>query len=325
MPRTARPRSSTRRISPPSPKSRDQFRILLATAGGSDSRSAIQMAATLASRLPAQVTAVTVVSPFPHLVVTGLEAAPPAVIDEHNRSKSIAQVRRQLASVPGTADWKIESMLGWPADAIPMAASKLNASLIIIGHRRHHFMDRFIGAETAVAMARHTRVPMLIIPPGHTTPPTHAVAAIDFTPSSIAAAQLAARLLGPAGRLTLAHASLLARATAEPGTLLDVYAAGAKAKLADIAREIHSETGVTVDCEVVDGEIASTVLDYAKRSRDTLLAIGSHTHGLVERLMMGSVRTEVVRHISQAVLIVPMLTELPSVGDESKRPRVRRQ
>jgi len=324
MPRTASRRAVPRRASPPSPRPRDGFRILLATAGGADSRSTIQLTASLAMRLDASVSAVSVVSPFPRVAIAGLHVAPPVVIDDHNRLKSIAQVRRQLGSIPGTDDWKVDSMLGWPADAIPIAASRLDASLIVIGHRRHHVMDRFIGAETAVSMARHTRVPLLIVPPGHATMPTHAIAAIDFTPSSMRAARLAARLVGPAGRLTLVHASLLARATAEPGTLLDVYAAGAKAKLSEIAREIHGDTGITVACEVLDGEITATIIEYAKHTRNALLAVGSHTHGVIEHLMMGSVRTDVVRHVTQPVLIAPMATENPSVADETRRAPVRR-
>jgi nucleotide-binding universal stress UspA family protein len=53
------------------------------------------------------------------------------------------------------------------------------------------------------------------------------------------------------------------------------------------------------------GTPAEALLDYAEETRCDLIAAGSAHHGRVERWMVGSVSTELVRDGRRSVLIVP--------------------
>ena len=288
---------------------RGAFRILVATAGDPESRAAIALTAALAPRLHATVGVVTVVIPFPHRAALDYRAAPPPVIDEDNRRAAIDEVKAQVRAVRGASKWQIDSALGWPAETIPLAASKTAASLIVIGAGEHGFLDRLLGSETAVGIARRTRVPVLAVPTKAHGLPTHALAAVDFTDSSIDAARLAARLLGVGGHLTLLHSSMFVDDVPEAGSLVDLYTAGAHAKLEQLAETIHRETRVSVDTLVVHGEVVASILEQVKRLKCGLLAIGGHAMSLLDRLMLGSVRSKVLRRAPCPVLIAPTIID----------------
>ncbi len=315
MPRT-RNRAARRPITAPrSPRAsrapRATFRILLATAGDPESRAAIALTASLASRLHATVGVVTVVIPFPHRVAFEFQMAPPAVLDEDNRRAAVDDVKAQLRSVQGAGKWQVDSALGWPAETIPLAATKTAASLIVMGAGEHGFLDRLVGSETAVSIARRTRVPVLAVPAKTRGLPTHALAAVDFTESSMAAAWLAARLLGPGGHLTLLHSSMFVDELPDAGSVVDLYTAGAHAKLGRLAESIHRETRVPVDTLVVHGEVVATILEQVKRLKCSLIAIGGHAMSLLDRFMLGSVRSKVLRRAPCPVLIAPTMAESP--------------
>lgn len=308
------PRTRTRAAKQPITATRGRrttFRVLVATAGDEESRAAIAFTSALAPRLHATVDVLTVVVPFPHRISTGFTVAPPPVIDEDNRQAAVAEVRAQLRSVRGTGKWRLDSALGWPAETIPIAAARTRASLIVIGAGDHGFIDRLVGSETAVGIARRTHVPVLAVPAKTRGLPTNALAAVDFTDSSIASARLAARLLGTGGRLTLLHSSMFIANAPDAGSFVDVYTAGAEAKLARLADEIHHETRISVDTLVVPGQVVPTILGQVKRLKCGLLAIGGHAMSLLDRMMVGSVRAKVLRRAPCPVLIAPASEEPP--------------
>lgn len=306
MTHTTAPRTRRRAVRDDSPP----MRILVATAGQPDTEGAITVASLLARRTHALVDVLTVVAPFPHLAPAALRFAPPAVMDEENRREAFDTVRAQIAAAHHGDSWRVYAEVGWPADTIVDAARKWGATLIVAGMGRHGAIDRFIGSETAVSIAHRANVPVLVVPEDITRLPVNAAAAIDFTPSSAAAARLAATLLAPTGVLTLVHASMLAKATVDPGTLMDVYTTGARDKLVALGGEITAQTGRKVAVRLTEGPVADALLAAAEADHFDLIALGSHERGLIDRLLMGSVRTRVLRHARVPVLVTP---ELPSV------------
>jgi nucleotide-binding universal stress UspA family protein len=281
------------------------YQILVATAGEPESLGAIHIALALARRKRARIHVLAVTTPFPHGAPSVFAVAPPVQVDESNRRATLEQARSQLATVRGTKDWAARAVVGWPADCIVDTGTRWPASLIVVGAGKHGSFDRLIGSETAVKVVRRSTVPVLVVPQDVRHLPKRAVAAIDFADSSINAATLAASLLGPDGVLVLLHASTLIKEDPKPGTLMDIYTAGAVEKLDDVCARVHRETRREVHGMVVGGAIVDRLLSYVESAGCDLLALGGHDLGVIDRFLLGSVRASVLRHAPCAVLIAP--------------------
>src|SRR4051794_21018936 len=188
-----------------STSNRQQTRLLVATAGEPESQGALSLAAELAARDRAAVVALGVARPFPHGVAGALSLKPPVMIDEESRLDLLDRVRRTTASIKGSTKWEKRALVGIPDDAINDAARTWRATLIILGIGRHSRVDRVFGSETAVAVARKAAIPIVAVPSRVRSLPKRALAALDFTPASMAAAIRAASLLAPDGELVVAH------------------------------------------------------------------------------------------------------------------------
>lgn len=292
------PRIQTARASHVSHAPTHPYRIVVASAGEPASLGAIRVALALARRASASVHVVAVATPFLHV------AAAAAAGDDMRRA-TVEAVGRQLATVAGTAHWEVDATVGMPADCIVDAAESWPASLIIVGIGEHGAAARLFGSETAVAIVKQSTIPVLAVPQDAHDLPTCAAAAIDFTEASIDAATLAATLLGPNGVLTLVHASMLIKSDPEPGSLPDVYTAGARDKLEELCAQIHRDAQRQVRSLVVNGDIAKALLSFVERERCDLLALGGHEQGLLDRVLFGSMRTTLLRRARCIVLVAP--------------------
>jgi nucleotide-binding universal stress UspA family protein len=281
------------------------FRIVVATAGDADSVGALWMASKLASHRSASVLALGVSTPFPHAMTPMLNASSPASIDEGGRLDMLADVGTALAEVPGTALWNKRAMVGWPADVIDSTATSWNASLIVIGLGRHGRKERLFGTETAVAVLKHARVPVLAVSAQARELPRRVCAAIDFTPASLSAATLAASMVPMDGTVFLVHACAFKGVKNQPGDLVDLYRTGARSKLDAAVAAIRKHVRCRVEGTMIDGEPSESILGYAQRKRCDLIALGGHEQGLMDRILLGSVRTRVLRGANCSVLIAP--------------------
>ena len=286
------------------------FRILVASSAEPSSLGAIRLATALAKRRSASVHALIAATPFPHTIASVFAVAPPVLVDDDNRRTALEQLRRQLATVRGTREWTMRASSGFASDAILDAACRWPASLVVMGRGEHGTLDRFLGSETAVKVATHATVPVLAVPAEARDLPMRAVAAVDFSESSIAAAMLAATLLGPNGTLTLLYASpLIVDEEAPPGTLTDLYTLGARDRLAAVALDIHRRTKRPVQSAVATGSIVDRLLDYVDANECDLITLGGHEPTLLERVLVGRVRARVLRATSCCVLVVPPAKE----------------
>lgn len=284
------------------------YRILVGSSGDSSSLGAIRIAHILARRRSAIVHSLAVVEPLPHRRPAVLDLAPPALLDEDTRRAALEMLRGQLATVRGTRDWTIRATMGWPVERIIDAAARWPASLVIVGMGDHGVMDRLIGSETALRITKGSTVPVLVVPETADSLPSRAVAAIDFTESSIAAAMVAATLLGANGTLTLIHASPLVSDEPAPGGMVDLCTAGAIEKL-DSARDfIHGKTRRQIRSEILHGEVVPTLLEFATDTDCDLIALGGHDDNVFTRMMLGSVRAKILRQANCAVLVAPPRT-----------------
>jgi nucleotide-binding universal stress UspA family protein len=141
----------------------------------------------------------------------------------------------------------------------------------------------------------------------------HVLIATDGSQFSIEAAQRAAQLLRPAD-----HVTLLSVLTEVPGDDAggfegSVYSAGEqealwKQELAEAGEELERTaaalTSTAVDKRIEVGDVSGTVCKIAAELNVDVIVVGSHGRGAIERLLLGSVSDQIVRHAPCPVLVV---------------------
>ena len=144
------------------------------------------------------------------------------------------------------------------------------------------------------------------------------VLAVDGSPPSVRAVEVCAALAAALGaHVTVIHVSVdplmivppvaPTEAMITPPLLMDealreAEAAG-EAALARAAQTLRGQ-GVTVTTRQARGPVGRRVVDAAIEIAADLIVVGSHGHGRLEELLLGSVSDAVARHARCSVLIV---------------------
>ena len=146
----------------------------------------------------------------------------------------------------------------------------------------------------------------------------HVLLATDGSPSSIAAAQRASELLRPADQVTLLH--VVSEAPGNETTGLETPGLGTSAvlpgnvdavwerEMADAAAEIDRTaarlTSTNIHKRIEIGDVGGTVCRVAEELRVDVIVVGSHGRGAIERFLLGSATSQIVRHAPCPVLVV---------------------
>ena len=278
-------------------------RLLLAVHGGTSADGAVHVARLLRARTGASIEAVAVLEPLP-IFDYGYG---PVYIPDPNTEDALAdqlqaQAEKQLARC-GLAGVALSVLRGHRTATIVDLAKARSADLIVVGAGPHHFADRALGGETALQLAQHASTPVLAVPAGMRTLPRRALVAIDFSPSSAAAARLATSLLTEGDTLELAHVAAAAQIGAV--VLGPARMGEAENRMEQFAAELNVPTGIQLTTRVFGGEPTRTLLDVATQTHAEIIALGSHGYGLWQRVLLGTVSSRVLRLASCAVLIYP--------------------
>jgi len=130
--------------------------------------------------------------------------------------------------------------------------------------------------------------------------PATVVAAIDFSPSSVRAAAVALSLMVAPARLFLAHVESSSPSSDGSGIRLQ---SDAERRLRDVAQTLDVPDRVVVETLVLNGAPAQSISELADRVGADLIAAGSHGHNPMERFVLGSVSTALVRNTTYPVLV----------------------
>jgi len=291
--------------------------VLLATDGSPSAVAAAHVAHALATEHHAVVHVVSVVdthaAPIPPPLDVALGMGDAIAGTELHREQE-ASVRAELsATLGGPIAWPVRTMLGTPAAAILKEAHRIGAALIIVGLRRHGRLIRALNDETALSVMRAAACPVLGVVAEMTELPRRLLAAVDFSAGSLAALRAGRAVAGPDATVVLAYVNAM------NGFLLDegqatIHRLGVDAGFAKLAREL-SDDGVTFDRVVLHHgppqSPAQALLECADEVRADLITAGSVQHGRLDRWMVGSVSTELVRDGRRSVLIVPPRRSAP--------------
>jgi len=218
-------------------------------------------------------------------------------------------VRRRLAEALGaTAKWSLDIRFGSPAREIARAAQEVDATFVVVDSAPRHGVRHVVSGARALQIVGRSPCPVLSVAPSYAFPPSTIVAAIDFSPPSIRAAQAALLFAGDRTRMILVHAPLpihllqVARDTA--GALFGgdpaEYLARARAEL-----DPFVPPGATIETRVIEGSVVRGVLALAESEQADLIAVGTHGPGAVERFFVGSVAAGLLHNVARPVLVAP--------------------
>lgn len=278
--------------------------VIVATDGREQSDAALIAGGFLAGNSDA-LRVVSVLKPMPIVSPEAQVAASPD-FEAGRRAHAKRAVRDQMTRVWQDGEGiDIELHDGDPASTIARVAHDANASMIVAGLGRHSVMDRLFGDETALRLVRVAAVPVLAASHKFTQAPRRIVVAIDFSETSLRAARLALDVATSSATIYLAHVA------PRDSTLYDWTGGGSSYKqdageaLQRMREQLRVPPGTIVQRVLLQGDPATELLAFATSVNADLIATGSHGHGFVARMLIGSVTTRILRCSICSVLTVP--------------------
>ena len=280
--------------------------IVAGVDGSKESVAALNTAAAIVRNRRCPLHVVTVLQPFPtYHLNPGVEKSRENVNELRAalRDSELSQIIRALEPAD---DWTHEAVIGSPARELTTIAERRGAELLVVGRHRHGAIDRVLGGETTLQVMRRSSVPVLAVDSDLETAHT-VVAAVDFSRSSIRAAKAGLSLMGTSGTLYM----VLVEPPAE--LLPNGFALPEEAQIAsDLATSFRrvvdglgKHPGILAEPVVLGGRPVSALVQFAERVGADVIATGSHGHGKVERFLLGSVSTGIVRNANCGVLVTP--------------------
>ena len=278
---------------------------ILVAAADRGAEPVLRTAAWLASFLARRVKLVSVLHTAPVIHWAG---APPEISVETDVERAQAlrglldgTLRRIFGRHP---DWQVDVVRGDPARLIASAARECGASLIVMGLGRHRPIDRLLGAETTLATVRTAEAPVLALCGEMHRPPEKVVIATDFSATCANAVRQVLPLLSPHATLVFAHVWQSSQMEAEFAND-DEYRRQLPARFCRFIATLQLPTSITVRQEILEGSTAERVLDLADIVMADLIVAGRHGRGALERLLVGSVATRLLRGSTRSVFLTP--------------------
>ena len=290
--------------------------IVVAVSGDNDAASPVRITAALERRYGSRVSAIQVLDTSDLPLLTPLPAAftfARELIGDAPYAKDASARRQQFSDWLGAVNtWPVHIAVGAAAYEIERYAEREGAALIVMGLRHHGVVDRMLRDETTLTVARRARAAVLGIAPSLWGLPHRAVVGVAFGPASIRAARAALQLLAAPSasdpsllRLVYVDRSGVEGAHEDTAGEQLIKHLGIEAAFEQLVRELEVPPAIHVDCVTRHGPIAEELLACAEHSRADLIAVGSLRHERLERWILGSVTTEIVRDGRCSVLVIP--------------------
>lgn len=275
--------------------------------GGKDPDSVLRTARALGPALAAEVVAVSVLTPLPVAIPGQTAWMIPPDLEEERLGECTSELASRLDALNGAAkSWTSKVVRGWPAGVIPDLAREQHAALIIVGMGRHRPLDRLFGAETALRTIQRAPCPVLVVHRDHVGPFRDVVIATDFSPASLAAAQAAMPMLDSAATIHIVHVWQPSDAYDPRKAAADqAYVRSLPESFRRFTELLSVPAGATLKTVTREGGAAERVLDYAESHHADLVTAGRHGRSLLQRILVGSQTSAMVRAAERSLLIAP--------------------
>ncbi|MCW5774504.1 MAG: universal stress protein [Rhodospirillaceae bacterium] len=243
-------------------------------------------------------------------VVHVVEGELPVALVARRRDEASQIVAAELSALQPRLKVELTLETGDPYAAILQCAKSVDADLIVLGrHRARPLVDLFVGT-TVERVIRLGALPVLVVRNRVSGPYASAVAAVDFSPASTRALEIA-RAVAPRAALTLAHAyhipfvGFLGSAQDRKAER-DMH----ERRLAQLLAELGKPTGKRqmrlAPPVMKEGEVARVIAGAARKTGAELLVLGTHGKSAVAAAVLGSLATAFLNDPPCDVLAVPM-------------------
>jgi nucleotide-binding universal stress UspA family protein len=237
--------------------------------------------------------------------------------EQHYKAFLKTQMQAMVAGVSASQRIVPRAAAGAPEEVLSACAAELNADLIVVGASRRGTVWRRLVGGCADRTIRVARCPVLVSRMPLSLAGARVLFATDLSAYSVAiheqAMKTVAPLLVPGGkaRSVLVLAGMPMVASSQERTLLESVARH------ELDRFLGERTSspLGVEPSVRFGDPARQILNEVESWGADLLVIGSRGRSGLERLLVGSVSTEVIGGAGVNVLIVP-----PHSGETENRP-----
>jgi nucleotide-binding universal stress UspA family protein len=276
--------------------------ILLAADGTGRSNAPITAAGMIARRLGAPLHGIAVIEPREAAVHTRHPTSSP--VDDRDREGIETLARERIHAVLGAgAPDALVCREGTIARVVADQATRIRASLVVIGGISQRTVLRGIAGERAQELIRLAGCPVLAVHPDLEGLARCVVVGMDFSPASVLAAQAALLALADGGRLILVHIAGDPRARhptdAELRKRNDLMTR-VEAMLAP-----HRPEGARIEMMSTTGPVAERLLGVADGASAELIAIGTHAATGEPRPYNGSVAAIALHTAGRSVLVHP--------------------
>ena len=189
---------------------------------------------------------------------------------------------------------------------ITRAAREAKGAMIVLGIGRHRPLDRLLGAETALHTVRQADCPVLAVPRSFVARPSAVVVGVDFSNACRHAVECMLPVIHERATVHLVHVW-------QPFDIAeewymkqdDAYRRELPARFKSLIESLALPATMRVKTEAREGNTAERLLDFAAAHHGELIVVGRHGRDVVERLLVGSVTTRVLRGAACAVLVAP--------------------
>ncbi|MFL5619178.1 MAG: universal stress protein [Gemmatimonadaceae bacterium] len=240
-------------------------------------------------------------------------AADVPALPEHYHAEERAAIVELLEARLSRTQWRhgtsqrVDLVEGPAVLSVTDVARERGAHAIVVGTGQHGALGRLVYGERAVQIARLSDRPVIVVPPNAVAGPvSEAIVAVDFRPASLRAARFAIDLLADGGRLTLVHVKSAVNLREESaGWWEDAYERRTTDLFRRFAASLRPARGITIATRMLHGDVAPMLLAFAREQGAGLIASGGRRHSFIERMLLGSVSTELIRRADCTVVVLP--------------------
>ena len=181
----------------------------------------------------------------------------------------------ESADVEGVS-CEIEINEGCALTRLVDCAMSSRAELIVLGLRTQHERAPMFCDDTALRVIRRTTMPVLAVTPDACAQPRRAIAAIDFSPASVAAARAALKVLQPGATLLLAHLPPdLNSAGSRADGIASTYSHANSFAFEPLASELVPRRCVSIATVQLEGSLVEGLAELADQADADLIAVGT--------------------------------------------------
>lgn len=217
-----------------------------------------------------------------------------------------------LADLPGFGPDQAVLSLDVPHHAIEQLATDVKADLIVVGASEGNAVRRAFLGSTADRVVRKAPCPVLVVRSGTVFPPSRVLVPVDLSPVSAGALRFATAFTREAGGKLMDLETLFVLNPLEvEGSLQftpDQIERFASEELDRFARK--NAPAAHTSHQVLIGYPREEILREIEDRKADLVILGTHGRSGFERMMIGSIASEVLQRARCNVVVVP-----PSVAE----------